>query len=180
MREIWIDVRDYEGLYQVSNYGRVKSLKYGKERILSQTPDSDGYLQVILYKDGVREKKKVHKLVAEAFLPNPNNYADVHHRNHINTDNRVENLERIDGHEHRAIHQNDRVEAAREVNSKTVYQYTKDGLLVNVWKSAREAARVLGFSQGNICNCCNGGYYYKGKWINRIQYMGYRWSYEPL
>lgn len=64
--------------------------------------------------------------------------------------------------------------------SKQVYQYTLDGELVKVYPSAREAARQLGYNQGNISNCCNGGYYYKGKWKNRVQYNGYKWSYYPL
>lgn len=71
-------------------------------------------------------------------------------------------------------------EAARERFSKTVYQYTLDGKLVAVWKSARKAAKQLGFSQGNISNCCNGGFYRKGIWVNRKQYNGYIWSYVPL
>ena len=71
-------------------------------------------------------------------------------------------------------------EAARERFSKTVYQYTLDGKLVAVWKSAKEAAKQLVFSQGNISNCCNGGFYRKGIWVNRKQYNGYIWSYVPL
>lgn len=71
-------------------------------------------------------------------------------------------------------------EAARERFSKTVYQYTLDGKLVAIWESARKAAKQLGFSQGNISNCCNGGFYRKGKWVNRKQYNGYIWSYVPL
>lgn len=64
--------------------------------------------------------------------------------------------------------------------SKAVYQYTLDGKLVAKYQSAKQAARDTGFSQGNISNCCNGGYYLKGKWKNRIQYNGYKWSYIPL
>lgn len=64
--------------------------------------------------------------------------------------------------------------------SKLVYQYTLDGELVNIWPSAREAARQLNCSQMNISVCCNGGFYRKGKWVNRHNYRGYRWSYVPL
>lgn len=64
--------------------------------------------------------------------------------------------------------------------SKEVYQYTLDWELVSKYPSAQEAARQTGYNQGNISNCCNGGYYYKGKWKNRIQYNGYKWSYVPL
>lgn len=73
-------------------------------------------------------------------------------------------------------------EAARERFSKTVYQYTLDGKLVAVWKSAKEAARQLGLTQSNISACCNGGFFHKtrNKWVNRKQYNGYIWSYVPL
>lgn len=66
--------------------------------------------------------------------------------------------------------------------SKLVYQYTMENILVAIWPSAREAARELNFSQGCISICCNGGFYSKqrNKWVNRKQYNGYKWSYEPL
>ena len=78
-----------------------------------------------------------------------------------------------------------KISEAMRNNPKTsmpIYQYTLDGKLVAVYPSAREAARELGYSQGNISLCCNGGFYSKarGKWINRIQYNGYKWSYVPL
>lgn len=72
-----------------------------------------------------------------------------------------------------------REEQARN-KSQTIYQYTLDGELVKVWESAHQAARELNLSQGNISTCCRGGYYHDGKWVNRNQYRGYRWSYKPL
>ena len=73
-------------------------------------------------------------------------------------------------------------EAARERFSKQVYQYTLEKELVAIWPSAKYAARELNFSQGNISQCCNGGFFSKsrGKWVNRTQYNGYIWSYIPL
>jgi len=64
--------------------------------------------------------------------------------------------------------------------SKQVYQYTLDDLFVAVYPSARQAARELGYSQGNISNCCNGGFYRNGKWVSITQEYGYKWSYKPL
>ena len=175
--EVWRVIVGYEGWYEVSNLARVRSVerdvistrngkqyvKHLKEKILRAAPDSDGYLQVGLYKDGVKEEKKVHQLVAEAFIENLNNYTHVHHINHINTDNRIENLEWISKEEHDRLHADER--------AKVVYQYTLDGLLVNVWKSAAEAARVLGFIKVDIINCCNG---------KQKTHKGYKWSYVPL
>lgn len=104
MEEIWKDIKDYAGLYQVSNFGRVKSLgsivkcrngglRKVKGRILKHALDRDGYCIVILYKDTKPVCKKIHRLVTEAFLDNPNNYPQVNHINCIKTDNNVSNLE---------------------------------------------------------------------------------------
>ena len=106
MEEIWKDIKGYEGLYQVSNLGRVKSLPrlmwngkgyyMSKEKILSLKPSKKGYVKIALWKNREKEYFLVHRLVAEAFIPNPNNLPEV---NHIiddfehRSDNRVENLE---------------------------------------------------------------------------------------
>lgn len=103
--EEWRDVKGYEGLYQVSNEGRVKSLeryvggngrngclKLIKSKILKQSLHPFGYWQVSLHKDGVQKTEKIHQLVAKAFIPNPENKPHIDHINTIRTDNRVENL----------------------------------------------------------------------------------------
>lgn len=90
--EQWIDIEDYEGKYQVSNEGRVKSLNYnhtGKEHILKHAAKSDGYLQVILYKDNNRKAHLVHRLVASAFIDNPENLPQVNHKDEDKTNNFV-------------------------------------------------------------------------------------------
>ena len=104
--EIWKDIPGYEGLYQVSNFGRVKSLRrpYGnnggiqwtKERILSPGKDKDGYLQVNLHCNGKQHQRKVHRLVAQAFLPNMDNLPMVNHKDEDKTNNNVDNLEWCD------------------------------------------------------------------------------------
>ena len=99
MQEEWRDIRGYEGLYQVSNLGRVKSLKdrYGNYREKILTPGNNrGYLQVNLYKDGKRKTYRVHKLVAEVFIDNSNDYKEINHKDEDKTNNRVENLEWCD------------------------------------------------------------------------------------
>lgn len=94
MTEIWKDIEGYEGLYQVSNLGRVKSLNYNKtrkEKILS-CGDKNGYLFVVLCKNGKHKQFQVHRLVAQEFVPNPENKPYVDHINTIKNDNRVENI----------------------------------------------------------------------------------------
>ena len=99
MEEIWRDVEGYEGLYQVSNLGRVKSLNYrrtGKEKILKPIKIKKQYMNVKLCKNGKLKQYMIHRLVAKAFIPNPDNKEQVNHINEIKTDNRAENLEWCD------------------------------------------------------------------------------------
>ena len=90
--EIWKDIDRYEGLYQVSNFGRVKSIGYGKERVLKAGVNSRGYLNVVLFKDGKGKSFTVHRLVAIAFIPNPENKEQIDHIDTVRTNNRVSNL----------------------------------------------------------------------------------------
>lgn len=97
-KEIWKEIKGFGGNYSVSSEGRVRSNgllkgKNSKVRILKTEMSKKGYLRVGLTKDGKQKKYLVHRLVAIAFLDNPNNLPDVNHRNEIKTDNRVENLE---------------------------------------------------------------------------------------
>ena len=91
--EVWKDVIGYEGLYQVSNFGNVKTLKYGKEKILKPGKNSHGYLQVVLCKNNTCKSYSIHRLVAQSFIPNPLNLSEINHKNENKTDNNVYNLE---------------------------------------------------------------------------------------
>ena len=94
--ENWKDIKGYEGKYQVSDLGRVKSVKFDKEKILSKTKSSGGYLKVSLCKDGKSKTKIVHSLVAQSFLNHKSNiYIVVDHINNVKTDNRLSNLQII-------------------------------------------------------------------------------------
>lgn len=90
--EIWKNIPNYDGLYQISSYGRVKSLKYGKERILYQHLTSKGYYIVALSKNGKVNRFLVHRLVAESFIDNPDGKLEIDHINGDKTDNNVKNL----------------------------------------------------------------------------------------
>ena len=171
--EVWRDVKGYEGLYQVSNMGRVKSLgrkdRFGrviKERVLEPAVTHNGYLRVGLHVDGKRKMLRVHRLVCEAFHENPDNKSEVNHVNENKTDNRACNLEwstRAENCNHGS--RNERVAKAL---SKPVGQYTRDGELVKIWPSAIEVQRQAGFNHGYICETANG---------KRKKAYGFIWKY---
>ena len=152
MEEIWKDISGYEGLYQISNLGNVKSLNYsrtGKERILKPGTDKDGYLLVTLYKNRNKRPFKIHRLVAKAFIPNPDNKSDVNHKDENKTNNCVDNLEWM------TRMKNNNFGTRNERISKSVLQFTKNGEFVKEWPSATQIKIELGFDQSNISDCCN-------------------------
>ena len=164
MREIWKDIKDYEGLYQVSNWGRVKSLNYrhtGKEMVLQLNKTKYGYLLVCLYKDGKSRWFSVHRLVASTFLENPDNLPCVNHKDEDKTNNFAGTPENdyTDGNlEYCTTAYNNsfgtRPKRAAEHKCKPVLQYTKTGDFIREWKSIIEVKRELGYGNGNISNCC--------------------------
>lgn len=113
MKEVWKDIKGYVGKYQVSNLGNVKRLSHSinvynqwirhvrtyKEKLIKQGTDKDGYKMVVLCKDGKTKTHKVHRLVCETFLQNPNKYDQVNHKNMIKNDNRLSNLEWCDNYQ---------------------------------------------------------------------------------
>ena len=93
MKKIWKDIKGYEGHYQVSNFGKVKSIKFRKNRILKNLKHTNGYFIVFLCKDGIIKGQLVHRLIIEHFILNPDNKPWTNHKNGIKTDNRISNLE---------------------------------------------------------------------------------------
>lgn len=178
--EVWKDIEGYEGLYQVSNLGRVRSLNYlhtGQMRVLKQCfYDRKGYLGVNLYKNGKSKHPKVHRLVAIAFIPNPLNLPCINHKDENKENNCVENLEWCSvaynntyANRHKKVAEKlCGILTNRADQSKRVAQYTLGGELVSTYPSIMEAARQTRFSQGNICDCC--------REKHRTAY-GYIWKY---
>ena len=175
--EVWRDKKDYEGLYEVSNFGRARSVdrwvksrngtvRFCKGRILKLSTNKDGYLKVGLWKNGKVKTFKVHKLVAETFLEIPEElkhlkgtrYLQVNHKDENKLNNNVNNLEFCDAKYNSNFGtRNERV-AEKNTNgkrSKKVYQYDLEGNFVREWKSTRECGRN-GFNQGNVVSCCRG------------------------
>lgn len=183
--EIWKPVTGYEGKYEVSNMGRVKSLNYGRmrtQKVLKSVKNEHGYLVVNLWQNNKFKTKRIHRLVYEAFIGNlpdwvPNTSGDkrleINHKNENKTDNRLENLELVTCTENNnyGTHRL----RANGLRSKKVYQYTPNGILVKIWPSAT-SCKEGGFLQSNVSMCCNNRFNKQGN--NR--YKGFVWSYIPL
>ena len=156
-KEYWRPVLGYEGLYEVSNWGRVKSLprngtvKYA--RILKPDTDKDGYLYVVLSKNNKQKLFKIHRLVAEAFIPNPNNLPMINHKDENKQNNNAENLEWCDNKYN--INYGSCIERRSKKRSKPILQFTLDGVFVKEWDSIAECGRN-GFQTSAIIMCCKG------------------------
>lgn len=176
--EIWKDVVGYETLYQVSNLGRVKSLdmklpykRHGiatfrirKGKILTPAIMKNGYLRVEMSKNGIHRLNLVHRLVAQAFIPNTNNHKEVNHINCNKSDNRIENLEWVSPLQNK-IHA---FENKLYKIEKPILQI-KNGIVIKEWKSAMQVYKELGYSAQNIGKVALG---------KRKNAYGYQWKYK--
>ena len=173
--ELWKDVEGFEGYYQVSTWGNVRSLdrwvnsksklnkpykSLYKGKMLKGSPDKDGYLLVHFRKDGKEFAFKKHRLVAEAFIPNPENKSQVNHIDEDKTNNYVWNLNWMTCKENinHGTHNNRSAES--RINhpkiSKPVIAIEKRTGLILEFASSREAERETGIDNGNIIKCCQG------------------------
>lgn len=161
--EIWKDIVGYEGKYQVSNLGNVKSLNYhrsGREQILKPRTDGCGYQQIVLYKSGNHKTYGIHRLVAIAFLENSENLPEVNHKDEDKTNNAVTNLEWCDRKQNCNYGSRNKRSGESLTNhpktSKKVLQFRLDGTLIKIWPSVMEVQRQTGWCQGGISMCCRG------------------------
>ena len=164
--EIFKEINDFEGYY-ISNLGRVKSCKRKTEKFIAVKDDTHGYLIVKLWKDNKQYSKKIHRLVAEAFISNPENLRDVNHKDENKHNNCVENLEWINHKDN--INYGTRNERANKTKSKAIIQLDLNGNVINEFISSYDAERQLDISESNINQCCNG---------KRKTAGGYKWQFK--
>lgn len=157
MTEVWKDIVGYEGKYQVSNIGRVKSIVFkgvSKETIFSLWINRFGYPMVSLRKDGIKKAYSVHRLVYEAFVGPIPDGMQVNHINEVKTDNRVSNLNLMTPKEN--VNWGTRNERICKLVKKPVTQILKDGTEFFTFFSAIDAERELGVAHQTISKCCKG------------------------
>ena len=148
--EVWKDIEGYDGLYQVSSCGRVKNSRTG--RVLKAVKDIYGYLIVNLYKNGKRINYKVHRLVAQTFIPNPENKPQVNHLDEDKENNHVENLEWCTAKENNN-HGEHNLRVSK-INSKPII-CIETGI---EYYGTNECARQMGLHQSNITKVLKGKY----------------------
>lgn len=161
MTEEWKKVEDFEGFYEVSNFGNVRSLNYhnwGIVKNLIPVVDRYGYERVCLTKNGKQFNRLVHRLVATAFIENPNDLPQINHLNEIKTDNRVVNLEWCSAKENMNHGtRNQRMsQSKKNKNCKAIVQMDMNGNEIRKWVSFMEVNRVLGYDVGFLARCCKG------------------------
>lgn len=163
--EIWKDVVGYENLYKVSNLGNVMSFWGKTPHLIKPFQNQKGYLYVDLRFFNKRKTVSIHRLVAKAFIPNPNNLPQINHIDEDKTNNRVENLEWC------TLKYNVLYGTGIERRSKPILQFDKNGNFINEYPSASDAARKTGIDGGHIGDVC------KGK-VNYNTAGGYIWKYK--
>lgn len=172
-KEEWKDIPEYEGLYQVSNFIKVLNVKTGK--LLAFSVTNKNYYQVNLWKNGKCKHYSVHRLIAQAFVPNPDNKPEVDHINTFKDDNWFKNLKWVTKKEQQnnPLTRRHISEGLKEKHinrydlSKPIQQYSLDGILINEYPSLQEASRQTGLYPTNICKALKGRYKSAGGYVWR-------------
>lgn len=173
--EIWKDIKDYEGLYQVSNLGNIKRVqrkRYDRNQLLEEKiikvifPKNKWYPYFSLCKNGVAKNHYLHRVLAIAFIPNPNNYPCINHIDGNKQNNNLNNLEWCSfSHNNKEAH---KLKLNRGT-AKTTLQFDKQGNFIKEWFSTRQAEKQLNIANGNVSACCIG---------NKKSAGGYIWKYK--
>lgn len=170
MKEEWRDIKGYEGYYQVSNMGRVRSvdrdirntgnigetkISHYKGRVLIQGRRNKGYLGVILTKNSKQKSYAVHRLVAQAFIPNPNNLPQVNHKDEDKTNNCVENLEWCDCkyNINYGSWRKKQSESHKGKYAKKIVQLSKSGRFIRIFDSITDAEKITGTKHISAVAC---------------------------
>ncbi len=179
MKEIWKDIKGYEGLYQISNLGRIKSLpkingyKFQKELIRKNELGTNGYLIIVLNKNSKHHSYSIHRLVAQAFIPNPKDKPQVNHKDGNKLNNNVENLEwttRSENQKHAYKLGLLKPYPLMPIKRmKKVNQYTLQGKLITNFNSIKEASKTTNISITSISQCCNNKQKTAGKYIWKFE-----------
>lgn len=180
MEEIWKDIRNYEGLYQVSNLGRVKTLdryikdnrcvRFIKGRLIKPSIGKGGYKYVKLHTNGSYKTYAVHRLVAFAFIPNPNNLPQVNHKDENPSNNNVDNLEWCTAEYN--VNYGTRTKRHQEkMPKKIVQQCDLNWNVMCEYESLNDAARKNNYCIQNISQCCN-------NIPHHLTYKGYKWRFK--
>lgn len=169
--EHWLTLKDFPH-YEISTLGRIRSNKKQKPIILKKYTRKSGYEAVILRYNGKAYYRYVHRLIAQTFLPNPENYPQVNHINEVKNDNRVDNIEWCTAKQNLNYGtRNERISKTSKGKTKNevhyILQYTKDNVLINVFESSADAERKTGIHHCMILNVCKGLFHTSGGYIWR-------------
>lgn len=168
--EIWRDIPNYEGLYQVSDLGRIKSLpkkrsgKFDNSELILKSINKDGYIVVNLWKNKKKKTLRVHRLVAKSFIPNPKNLKIINHIDGNRSNNSVNNLEWCT-YSRNTQHAYD---IGLNKHTKNIIQYDLQNKFIKKWGKIKEASLKLQINDAHIIDCCKG---------RRKTAGGYKWQY---
>lgn len=180
MKEVWKDIPNYEGLYQVSSLGNARSLNYNREKRVKELrpyKNNRGYLAITLFHNNKQKGKMIHRLVAEAFIENKQDNAFVNHKDGNKLNNNVENLEwctpQYNIKEAFRIGLNKPQKGSEHHLSRKVKQFDNQGNYIKTWNCIKDIEKELGFKTTNISACCMSktkrAYGYKWEYVKYIE-----------